>query len=102
MFSELLKVKWTDKVKNKKILKILRETPSLRINITKRRDLERYIMKFTGLIHTVTEGTVEDVNSRGRGRQILEYIKQIALKMGCRKCPEVKRSAQERGGWRVA
>lgn len=47
----------------------------------------------------VIERRVEIETSRGR--QMLEYMKQIALVVGWTKYAEVKKSAEVRQGWRV-
>lgn len=52
------------------------QKPILWRSISKKRDrLVRHILRQTGLIHSVTEETVEEKNARGS--QILQYVKQI-------------------------
>lgn len=98
---KLLRSKWSDKVKNAEVQERLRKKLRLLKNNTKRRGrLVGLMSGHTGVAHTVIEGTVKSKNPREGGR--LEYMKQVALEVGCRKYAKTKKLAEDRRGWYVA
>ena len=100
-YRRMLKVRWVDRVTNVEILNRIGEKRALWHNLTKRRDrLIGHILRHSGLVNMVLEGSVWGKNGRGRPR--LEYDKQIQLDVGCGSYVEMKRLAQDRLAWRAA
>ena len=59
-----------------------------------------HTFRHEGLARTILEGIVEGHNRKGRQR--LEYVKQIINDVSCSGYCEIKRLAQDRNGWRAA
>ena len=82
-YRKLLKISWVDIVTIEEVLNLVKEKRSLYISIKRCRDrLIRLTLKHEGLAGTISEGTVE--GRKRKGRQRLEYVKQIIDDVGCR------------------
>ena len=86
---------------NEEVLNSVKEKRSLHAGIRRRRDrLIGHTLRHEGLAGTILEGTVE--GHKRKGRQRLEYMKQIIDDVGCSGYCEMKRLAQDRNRWRAA
>ena len=100
-YRRMLKVKWTDHVRNEVVLERIGEEMSLWKILTRRRDrLVGHILRHPGLVNIALEGKIEGKNCRGRPR--LDYVRQIINDVGCRNYKEMKELAQVRKAWRAA
>ena len=100
-YRRMLKVKWTDHVRNEVVLERIGEEMGLWKILTRRRDrLVGHILRHPGLVNTALEGKIECKNCRGRSR--LDYVRQIIKDVGCRNYKEMKELAQVRKAWRAA
>ena len=96
-YRKLLKISWVDKVTNEEVLNLVKEKSNLYASIKRRRDrLIGHSLRHEGLAGTILEGTVEGHN--GKGRQRLEYMKQIIDDVGCSGYCKIKRLASDRNG----
>ena len=95
------KIKWTDKISNEKLLKKLNRSPTLRINLKKRK------LKFAGHIIRgsagdmsllILEGYIDGV--RGRGRPRLNWFNDIQKWAREKIYAGVKRIAEDRAAWK--
>ena len=90
-----------DKVTNEEVLNLVREKISLYVSIKRRRDgLIGHTLRHKGLAGKILESTVE--RRKRKGRQRLEYVKQIIDDVGCSGYCKMKRLAQDKNGWRAA
>ena len=100
-YRKLLKISWVDKVKNEEVLNLLKEKRSIYARIKRHHDrLIGHTLRHEGLAGTILVGIVEGRNRKGRQR--IEYVKQIIDDVGCIGYCEMKRLAQDRNGWRAA
>ena len=67
---------------DEEVLNFVKEKRSLYASIKRRRDrLTGHILRHEGLAGTILEGTVE--GRKKKGRQRLQYVKQIIDDVGC-------------------
>lgn len=100
-YRRMMKIKWTDMIRNEEVLTMVGEQKSLWKTLVRRRDrLVGHVLRHPSLVSLVMEGLVEGKN--GRGRQRLQYATQIVEDVGCKKYVEMKRLAQDRRKWRTA
>jgi hypothetical protein len=97
----LLKIKWTDKIRNEEVYRRIEEERTLWNNIEKKRT--RWIghtLRHNGLVKNIKEGKIEGKVIRGRPRD--KYMGQIKKKLRCKKYQEVSQLASVRVCWRAA
>ena len=100
-YRRMLKMRWTDKVRNEEVLRRIGEERTMWKTLIRRRDrMIGHLLRHEGLTSLVLEGAAEGKNCRGRQR--LEYIQQIIEDVGCQCYSEMKRLAQERNSWQAA
>lgn len=100
-YRRMLKIRWTDMVRNEEVLTRIGEEKCLWNTLTRRRNrMVGHILRHPSLVSLVMEGTVEGKNCRGRQR--LQYATQILEDVGCKKYVEIKRLAQDRMKWKAA
>ncbi|XP_049833909.1 uncharacterized protein LOC126278101 [Schistocerca gregaria] len=100
-YRRMLKIRWTDKVRNEEVLRRIGEERNMWKTLIRRRDrMIGHLLRNEGMTSMVLEGAVE--GKKYRGRQRLEYIKQIIEDIGCKCYSEMKRLAQERNSWWAA
>ena len=92
VWRRMMKVKWTDKLTNMEVLRLVNETPKLLPEIRRRkRRWIGHILRHDSLLQTVLEGRME--GKRPRGRMVDD------IKSG-RSYEQRKRRADEREKWR--
>jgi hypothetical protein len=97
----MLKIKWTDKIRNEGVYRRIDEEQTLWNNTEKRRT--RWIchtLRRNGFVKNITEGKIEGKVPRGRPKD--EYMGQIKKKIHSKKCQEVSQLALDRVGRRAA
>lgn len=100
-YRRMLKIKWTDKIKNEEVLSQIAEERNLWKTIQKRRDrFVGHLLRHDSLVRDVLEAETGKVRKQGRPR--LEYCSQIVKDVGCSKFSEIRRLAQDRKAWRYA
>lgn len=100
-YRRMMKIRWSDKVRNEDVLERVGEERSIWKTIVRRRTrLVGHILRHPGIVNTAIEGSIEGKNCRGRPRQ--EYVAQIIQDVGCERYVEMKRLAQNRKKWRSA
>jgi hypothetical protein len=94
-------MKWTDKIRNEEVYRIIDEERTIWNNIEKRRT--RWIghtLRRNGFVKNIIEGEIEGKVLRGRPRD--KYMGQIKKKVHCKKCQELRQLVLDRVGWRAA
>jgi|AKYZ01.1.fsa_nt_gi Reverse transcriptase (RNA-dependent DNA polymerase). len=100
-YRRMLKIGWTDRVRNEEVLARMGCGMCLWRSIVRRRtELIGHTLRHESLLKTVLEGRVE--GRRGRGRPRRRYMDQIMRDVNCHSYTELKRMAQERQRWRIA
>ena len=97
----MLKIKWTDKIRNEEVYRRVEEKRTLWNTIEKRRT--RWIghtLRHNGFVKNIIEGKIEGKVPRGRPRD--KYIGQIKKKVQRKRYQEVSQLALDREGWRAA
>ena len=61
--------------------------------------MKDYTLRHEGLAGTILEGTIE--GSKRKGRQRIEYVKQIINDVGCSGYCDIKGLVQDMKGWRA-
>lgn len=90
----MLKIGWTDKVRNERILHRIEEEMGIWKTLIRRRDMMiGHVLRHQGITSMVLEGAVESKNCRGTQR--LEFKQQITEDVCCKCYFEMKRLARE-------
>ena len=94
----LLKVKWSDKIKNDEVLRRAGEERQLLNNIRKRkRNWVGHVLRGNGILRDVLEGSVEERGGRKRGRRKRKWIDDLKKGNGY---VGMKREAMDRELWK--
>ena len=98
-YRRMKKIKWIDKITNKRVLEMVGEEKQIIVCIRKRRDrMVGHILRHGGMMKLLFEGIAE--GKKCRGRQRLSYLKQIEEDMGVDSYRELRELAQDRALWR--
>jgi hypothetical protein len=75
-YRRMLKIKWTERITNEEVLRIVGEKRNIMITVRKRRGrFIGHILRHSSLLKAVLVGEISGKNYRGRPR--MEYIGQI-------------------------
>ncbi len=100
-YRRMLKIKWTEKVRNKEVLERMGVEQDIWKMIVKRRvRMIGHNLRHPGILAVLIEGMVEGKNWKGRQR--MSYEEQIMKDTGCKSYLEMKRLAYDRVKWRDA
>ena len=96
----MLKLSWTEKVKNEEVLQRMNEKRKL-INILKERKLKYFghLIRLNSIYRTLLEGNID--GKRGRGRPRMSWYDNIKEWNGMR-YERATRIAMDRDKWRAA
>jgi hypothetical protein len=97
----MLKIKWTDRVRNEEVYRRIGEERTLWSTIRQRRTRwVGHVMRHNDYISSIMEGKIEGKAPRGRPRD--KFLGQVKRDTGKKNHREVKELAWDRAKWRAA
>ena len=97
----MLKIKWTDRIKNDEVFQRAKEERLL-LKFKKNRPHSwiGHTIKHNEFVANIREGAIFGKNAFGRPR--LQYLKQVARNIGADSYTEMKRMAYNKSRWKAA